>query len=349
MNRLVIADIKSVILNGKSTGHYFAVAENYVELFRNRVEIKIAGGPVFEQIFSKEDLIFLPYSINIGKDNKLVEKTHELINCKRLFKNCEGDTIVLQQSSVITSFLGILLYYHSKSHLFMIQYNNAGVDSKFGKLLFSLVKNKINGIICPNEKVGNAWQLPYCVVPDYIHTQVSKPYIPFEKRKYDLCFVGSICVGKGVLEAAKFVSKTNLKMVIAGTCNGDYKQQLTEVCNQTSNITFRPGLLSKKEYISLIKESKYGLLNYESEYQKRSSGVVLDFLYNGTPIIGRRCSALHLVEKYRAGILYNSLVELNNVDFKNSINFFQYYSGIQSFCAHNEHFRNSLLNFLQQY
>ena len=33
MRRVIIADAKSFSRNGKSTGHYFTVADNYLEVF----------------------------------------------------------------------------------------------------------------------------------------------------------------------------------------------------------------------------------------------------------------------------------------------------------------------------
>ena len=44
--KVIDADIKSVNNNGKSEGHYFSVARNYLEMLHNNYDVKVAGGPV---------------------------------------------------------------------------------------------------------------------------------------------------------------------------------------------------------------------------------------------------------------------------------------------------------------
>lgn len=91
------------------------------------------------------------------------------IKCTITISQAKGDIIVLQQGGVLSSFVAIALFYHCESSLYLIQYSKEGVDSMAKRFLYRLVKHKINGIICPNEMVGEAYERPYCVVPDYIY------------------------------------------------------------------------------------------------------------------------------------------------------------------------------------
>ena len=68
MKRLIIADVKSPNFKGISTGHFFAVAQNYYELFKGHVETLIAGGPVYKIRFSEEQLLGLPNDVLLMRE-----------------------------------------------------------------------------------------------------------------------------------------------------------------------------------------------------------------------------------------------------------------------------------------
>lgn len=167
MNRLIIADIKSPSLHGISTGHYFAVANNYLEMFGKEIKTLIAGSPVYKEKFG-DSLLPLPYNTKLQEESIWKSKQKYLLNARHLFKEGKGGIIVLQQGGVATSFIAIALFYHRQSKLFLIQYSKEGLDSPFKRLLYKLAKGKIDGIVCPNEMVGCAFGKRYCVVPDYI-------------------------------------------------------------------------------------------------------------------------------------------------------------------------------------
>jgi glycosyltransferase involved in cell wall biosynthesis len=346
MKRLIIADVKSHHFNGKCIGHYFAVAENYLNIFKDKIQILIAGGPIFKQKFGSDQMLDLPYSVDVLHDNIFKKKFKTLANCKSLFMQAKGDTIILQQSSVITSFIGVLLFYHHKSKLYMIQYNNDAMNNRIGKIIYAMMKNKIDGIICPNDQVGKAWKRPYCIVTDYINVQTNVNYVPFEKRRYDFCFVGRIVEGKGVEAAVRYISGTQYTLLIAGKAEGDLHEKISKICAHCPNIKFIDEVLPQSEYLRLIKISKYGLLNYEEEYQKRSSGVVLDFLMNGTPVIGKKCSALVMIQKYGAGELYDDISEIENMDLLNPNHYAKLLHGIDFFNDANRKLAVKLANFL---
>ena len=168
MRRLIIADIKSPNFMGKCAGHFFAVAHNYYGLFHDNIETLVAGGPVYKQQFDKE-LLSLPNDVLLCGESKLKNKWKYFQNARNLFHKAIGDTIVIQQGGVITSFLAIAMFYHRQSKLFLIQYSNEGLRSFLGRMLYKLCKSKIDGIICPNDMVSKVYERPYCVVPDYIY------------------------------------------------------------------------------------------------------------------------------------------------------------------------------------
>ena len=42
--RIIVADICSMVIDGNAVGHYFTVAQNYLDLFKSACNVKIAGG-----------------------------------------------------------------------------------------------------------------------------------------------------------------------------------------------------------------------------------------------------------------------------------------------------------------
>lgn len=306
MNRKIyIADIQSIASQGKLTGHYYALARNYQEMFGERVVV--AGGPVYTSYFKKNELLVLPYD---NFDGGLVTRYRTFVNARKLFKETKGHIVVFQHRTIITTFLCLALFYHGGSKVYTIQYNKEGLRSKIGVFLFKLAKNKINGILCPNDIVGTAFSgIPYCVVPDYIYTGDS--YInelSYSARKYDLCIVGRLVAEKGIAEIARKYKNTCFSLLIAGKPQSEeFANEIESICKESKNIELHLGFIPNEDYYSYLKNSKYAVLNYSSEYSERSSGVVYDTLFNGVPVIGRRCKALQFIEDNNLGILYDDL------------------------------------------
>lgn len=313
--RIIIADILSNTINGKQTGHYFALARNYLEIFGDGC--KVAGGPVYKSAFQEKELIVLPYN-NIDDDSVLRIRLRTFANARRLFNDANGDIIVLQQCTTITTFLCVLLFYRqrARSKLFFIQYNKSGLRQWVGRLLFNLVKNKIDGIICPNEGVGESYGLPYCVVPDYIYTGSNTTQtIGYSSKPYDFCMIGRISEEKGIIEAARRFARTPYKVLIAGRPNTEeLGSKLQGICDGASNIILKMDFLSDEDFSLCLENSKYAILNYQGEYSQRSSGVVYDTLFAGVPVVGCKCKALNFVEMYGMGYLYDDIIKFNPTD-----------------------------------
>ena len=129
MKRLILADLKSTNNNGKNTGHYFAVARNYLELYSDICHVVIAGGPIYKTVFTARQLLSLPYDSFVGK-NPIINKLRALKNSRYLFRHVnEDDIIVLQHSGVVTTFAGIALFAKKKQNLYVIQYDVEALSS----------------------------------------------------------------------------------------------------------------------------------------------------------------------------------------------------------------------------
>lgn len=344
---IYIADIRSNVNEGKSTGHFIPVAQMYRDLFKDACQVTVAGGPIYKQYFDEESLYVLPYNIS---NTTLIDKWHCMLNAISLFRKAKGQIIILQHSSIVTCFIAIILFYWKTSKLFLIQYSSEGINTPLKRLLYFLCKWKIDGLICPNKEVAEDFGLPACVVPDYIYTESNKlPHSEYNNKKYDFCIVGRLAPEKGAVEAAQKFVRTDFKLLIAGKPQTkDLGDGLECICKDADNIELHLGFIERNDYERFMRESKYALLNYQGEYSIRSSGVVFDTLFSGVPVIGQRCKALQFIEDYHCGLLYDCLESfkpemiLQPVQYKKFLNAIDIYKQ-----SHKEH-KNRLSQFLMK-
>lgn len=346
--RLIIADIKSPNLKGTSTGHFFAVAQNYYGLFNHCVKTLVAGGPVYDSRFRPEQLLRLPYDCLLMAEPWWKSKWKYLMNARALFRHAQGDTIVVQQGGVLSSFIAILLFYHQQSRLFLIQYNKEGFDKLAKRLLFRLIRKKIDGIVCPNEMIGKAYGIPFCIVPDYIYLPCNEmPDFPYAEKKYDVCFVGSIEEEKGVLEVASKLAGSSYKMLIAGKARNELLgEQLRQIADSCQNIELHIGYVSEADYHAYFRNSRFCILNYQGEYSRRSSGVVLDSIFNDVPIIGKECRAFNFVRDFGCGYIYSDLKTLDLEQIMTEDNHKQYLANIARYKQKHTEYAEKLRCFL---
>lgn len=349
---LIIADLRSnCSYQGISTGHFVPVARMYQQIFKDSYSVKIAGGPVYTKYFNNSELIKLPNNVS---GDSLKHKIKVLQNSLALFRSIKGKTLILQQSADFTSHLALALFYWGGAHVYLIRYSNEGISSKLRRIVYSLCKKKINGIICPNDIVGKAYKRPYVVVPDYIYIDkgVSLKTSTYKNptKKYDFCIVGRIAEEKGVIEVASWLANKQFSIIIAGkTQTEELAIELQKICKKADNITLKLGYISDEEYNSILEQSRFAFMNYQGEYSRRSSGVVFDTLFAGVPVIGKRCKALEFIEQYEVGYLYDSLTKLTSIEIREllqSNNEEKFYNNIIKYRNTHSQYLKLLLSFI---
>lgn len=324
--KVIIADIASIKKGNVNFGHYGKVAKMYSKMLGEQYDVTIAGGPVYQSIFREEQLILLPYEVDVENLNKRKEvflfKLRSIWNGIRLFQREKKAVVICQPYSFI-SWAVALLFASRKTRIYLIEYKNE-LNKKVNAFSYKFIKNKISGIICPNEAVGKAYQVPYLVVPDYIYdSEQSIRHI--QDSKYDFGMVGIMSDGKDVDDVINNFRNTEYSVVIAGYFQNDnmYKKCMER---KTDNITVINKYLSNEEYNSIFDSIKYVLLPYKENYKEASSGVIYDVLFHGKPVITKEFENFKFVSEYNIGVLYNhSLQELN---FESLINC-KVYEGLQ--------------------
>lgn len=344
MKSVLIADITTLTEEDKIYGHFAKVAKQYESILSEKYNVLIGGGKTYSKYFPDGKVLKLPYSIlrsqNYGSiKNKFQNKMHEFVNaCVALKSGC--DIIVFQNLNETPIYLGLLLFH--KSQVYLIQYQK-GLTGRVKKILYRLVKKHIQGVITSSDAVGEFYQRPYVVVPDYF--PMNKEYKSVQKIKYDALIIGTINNWKDYESVIQIFSGTDLTLVIAGKFN-DKKYLETLKKGTTENITFIDKYLTDDEYISLIEESKFIILPYKHQYEEKSSGVLLEALYDNRPVIVPDMKSFKMVKEFNLGIVYKELdTEILN-QLKDEKAYQQYKEALSDFIKKQEEGKGRLLNFI---
>lgn len=344
MRRLIIADLKSNNNHGICTGHYYALAANYQQVFCNDIDVKIASGPIYLARFKPEEMLMLPCDYIAG-DSKVKNFIRMIRNGRSLYNQTTlDDIIIIQQSQPAMIMLTLLLtFLFRPKSIIQIQYTEEPMRRPYFRLLALLGRHVIKTILCPTEQVGKAYKVPYYVVSDYIYVpRDNKNETSFSRKNYDCCIVGRIAREKGVADAVSTLAGSRPSILVAGVPQDREEERIIRSKATCNNITLRLEYLSNDDYQSCIQQSRYAILNYGSAYAERSSGVVLDTIFNGLPIIGRRCKALQFIEDKGLGVLYDKIEE---IDFDHLLNEDTY----QAFCHSISIYKEQLLIEAQQF
>jgi len=342
----IIADINSPHIDGKIMGHYVPVARMYSSIFESEGNVFVCGAEPYNSYFDDSHFMCLPYSVN---GTKIKHRIQNLLNCRSLFKQARGKIVIMQQCRDVLSHLGIALFKKKDTKVYIIRYSNKSIDNKVKRFIFNLCKKKIDGLICPSDKLGKEYGVRYLAVPDYIYlgSNDDAEAVPFNEKKYDFCIVGRIAPGKGAVESAKKLAGTKYKVIIAGKPENErIENDLKTICHNAPNIDLRLGFVSTEDYERFHKESKYTILNYEGEYSVRSSGAVFDTIFAGVPVVGRRCESLQFVDDYGIGYIYDSIddFDIESVMDENLYN--SYLTNINKYRLTHEQYKKELVEFV---
>lgn len=353
MQRVIIADVRSYITDGTIKGHGYAVASNYLKIFKGVTEVKVAGGPAYSSKYG-EVSIGLPYDTEETRSTWL-NKLRIMRNMQCLFRICRQDTIVIQSSGVVTTFIGIALFKRPETRVFVILYNDTDLSSPLKRFFFRLAKGKISGILCPTEQVGKAHGIPYCIVPDYIYCgngeSSEMKQISYADKQYDFCMVGLIWRDKGMVEAARYLAGTPYKVLIAGALSGEMglEEDLRAACRRADNIDLRIGYLSADEYDTAIRSSRYCILNYSAAYSEHSSGVVFDILFRGVPIIGSNCRTLQFIAENGIGRTYDAILDFRPNEVLNEMAHQNFLKALQTYYQKHLEYQKRLVHFVTEH
>lgn len=341
---IVIADIASIRVDSNIFGHYGKIAQMYYNMFQEKYYVKISGGPIYSTM---SNFTLLPYDHTLeemrGLYGQLKFKLHCIINGLQLFKRNKNSIIFCQPYSFFSWMISIILS-PKKSKLFLIEYKNE-LTSSLDRILFGLAKRKIDGILCPNSKIGDKYRLPYFCVSDYVYDKEDYPI--FEKKcQYDFGVFGIMSSGKDIKHVIKTFAGTKYRVLIAGYCGGRYEDFIKE---SASNITIIDKYLSDEEYSDSIRRTKIVILPYKDDYKNQSSGVVYDVLFRGKPVLTRKYDNFKFINSYHVGETYDKTIDEIDLDLMvQKAQSGWYYEQVKKFITQNRNQIKDLEHFIKE-
>lgn len=313
MKKAIIADISSLSYEGKIYGHFVKAASLFKNVMDEEYNVIVAGSKEYRLNFTPDVLLELPFSRikeeKKSKRNKIKDFLGELRNTKYvLAKN--SDVLIFQSYSKLPIYLGLMIFPKKAKHIYMIEYQKTNYSGAAYWLQHQGL-SKIDGVITSNEAVGEYFKTNYVIIPDYFYVEPVK--IQNMTPRYDFGIIGTVANDKMYEDVVSSLEGSSYTLIIAGKfMDKDRFKRITEMAGK--NITIIDKYLTDEEYKEILMNCRFIVLPYNPvKYSGKSSGVVLDALYNNKPVIVSRIDSFEFVEQYGVGEIYdNSFSEIVN-------------------------------------
>lgn len=306
--QVTIADITTLTKGNQLYGHFAKVALQYKAILSRTIKVVISGGKTYLHYFKGTELRVLPFIQSVDSNNKKhvksVRKLKEIINAWIVLHS--SSDVVIFQCLEETPIYVAMLFSRTKAKVVLIQYQK-GLDRYPKRVLYKLIKSRISGVISSSREVVQYYAVGGLVVPDYFPVD-ERQYS--SNKKYDIVVLGTVSNWKNYEDVITSLSGTGLKTLIAGFFpDKDYLSELEQKASK--NVKIIDKYLTDSEYSNLLQSSRYACLPYKKQYIGKSSGVVLDALYERIPVITPKIDTFEMVGKFNLGIQYScSLSEI---------------------------------------
>lgn len=301
--KIIVADTTSLVRNGMLYGHGKAVAKSYFNALNGKCDIQIAGGSGYKKEI--ENVLTLPFNTD-EKDSKI----------KKIFKGFANSVVtlflpadaIIFQNQYITPLLLAINMFPFKKNIYVIYYNKpiSNSNTEKEKHLFEVAQKKIKGILTSIGDIEKETTVPICQVPDYFPTAVPEKAI---LGTIDFVILGTASWAKNYEMVVQTLNESEYSCVIAGKFEDENRyEKLVSIAKK--NIKIYNKYISDVEYKSILSKARYVVLPYDKEhYKEKSSGVVLEALYAGKPVIAPRIQSFLFVEEYGIGLLYDNSID----------------------------------------
>lgn len=310
--RIGIVDTLSLSANNKIYGHFNKTASDYYNILSKVGDVYIVGGETYAAHFDKNKLIRLPfYTTKKEFDSRdvfvrLICKAKSIINTAFAYL-LPLDILIFQDANQTAIYK--LSKYSGKKRVFIVKYaieNREAVRNAFWKN-----SKHFDGVITSIKSVAEYYQKPYVLIPDYFPMETAQASDCI--KKWDVSVVGTVMGFKDYEAVVEALSNTEFKVYIAGYFPD--KERLSMIKSMSSdNIVIEDKYLSEEEYDCAIRSSRYVLLPYKAEgYAEKSSGVVLDAIYRGVPVITPDYESFSFVKEEKLGYCYTGGLSKTNL------------------------------------
>lgn len=315
MKKVGIVDTLTLTKGDRIYGHFNTTAMQYFNALSKGGEVNnkancnvvIIGGKTYEHYFDRENLLQLPFTTTKNEFDDISLKARIFRTFKSFINTfvaliSDVEILVFQDANQ-TVLYTLLRFLRVKKQVYLIKYT---VEKRRRAIHgFEKVKNKISGIITSLDTVGKFYGVEYIIVPDYFPDVMLYSC----KKEYDYAVVGTAMKEKDFEGVVSAFSQSTKSLYIAGYFP-DKKRYNNLMKLKTDNVKIINRYLDDNEYDKTIRKSGYIILPYKSGYEEKSSGVILDAVYRGTPVIVSNINSFQFVKEHNIGRMYDSINEL---------------------------------------
>jgi hypothetical protein len=309
LNKIAIVDTLTLSLDDSVYGHFPKVTLQLYDALSKGFGAKIVAGSTYKKYFNESKLECLPYfTAKADLDSKsyfvkIKNKVKSLINTIIVLRNKNYDVLVFHDNNQSLLYL-LLVLFKPTQHIILIRYtkNRRGITT----FLYELIKSKVSFIITSLDSVAKSYSIDSLIIPDYLPTNEFSDVLP--DPLYDLVMAGTVSSCKDIEDVLMSVFNSELTVKVAGHFESEVRYTALNAKYKNCNrIIIENKYLSEVEYADLVIQGRFVLLPYKIDsYTNRSSGVILDSLYTGRPVIGSDIEAFNIIKTHNLGFVYNS-------------------------------------------
>lgn len=345
--KIIIADIASLRKDDKGFGHYIHVAEMYQKIFSSD-NFYCSGGPIYKNSQTIERLILLPYDTKVLYNKAffftIIDKIRAFVNAIVLFKQTSKDDIIIAQPYSFFVWMISIILFGKNRKIYLIEYRKETTNN-FRKVVFSMARKRIKGVICPNDTIGKSYELPFISLPDYIYIEDVGSIVNETTKEYDMGVVGIMSDGKDIEDVVCSFNNSKYTVLILGHFPDRKRYERIKSISE-KNITVIDKYLSDREYQEVFDKVKYIILPYNEYYETASSGVIYDAIFHRCPVIATNVANFQFIETYKMGMLYSgSLDEVRN-QLENCEKYVTYVNNIERYLEHNYELSRNIISFV---
>lgn len=308
--------------NSNVMGHTCKVTKEYNELLSGQYTVSLMASPCIVDALNGENFATvsrLPYDIRVDESFSLKKRIYDKIKLIRNLQECfckTKDQILFFYQVDFFFFFYLALFYrqHSKK-VYCLIFHQDFTGGSLEKLLgwfYRKALKKTDGVLYtqkghPVEHPNTSW------MPDYLYTP--KRYLDYQKLKKQekMVCLGTMNRYKQLEELVEAFSQIQYPLEIIGRFDSVERFERLKQ-SASGNIRIENKLLGEEEYYNIMGSAKFSILPYDmTQYQSRTSGVLLESLYVGSvPVAPGQL----LRQNELPGICYESVSELKDMDWE---------------------------------
>lgn len=315
-NILIADPYSSVNIDGKPSGHFVHFLRDMKNVLEENFSVSIACSEEYQKCLSG-NFITVPSNPSgdrlKGLSGVITWHIKPLVTARRLLR-LDVSAIIFQATSLPGLLLAILSTrskFTKRKRIFLTVYKDEvsgrNLKDRIRGLLLKFAKRRVSGVITGIQEVADAYKVKTLVVPDYFCRTPKSIAEAGNDFKYDIAQLGIINEGKNVEKIAGIFKDTDLKLVIAGRFDSRERYEaFRNSIRDYPNISLINKYLSEQEYQTILNESRFVVLPYETN-KLQSSGVYYEALLNLKPVLVSNAPFFKDVTEKGLGYKYDEL------------------------------------------